>query len=220
MKKKILVVLLCLIFLYCIGGVIYSVLVKQNESTDETSSSLLTINNYDYSLSEERVSSLYKNEFTALKNNLESDEVNIDEYVRSIAKLYIIDLYSLKDKTNKYDVTASQYVKEESKENFKLKVSETIYKYIEDNTNNTRNQELPQVSEVVVNSVENIIYLIDTTEYEAYKVNVEWLYEKDLGYDTSANLILININNKISVVEENRVETLDQSGEIEEIKNS
>jgi len=220
MKKKILVILLCLIFLYCIGGVVYSVLVKQNESTEENNDTLLTINNYDYSLSEEKVGSLYKNEFKTLKNNLESDEINIDEYVKSIAKLYIIDLYSLKDKTNKYDVTASQYVKEESKENFKLKVSETIYKYIKDNSDNKRNQELPRVSEVFVKDIENTTYLIDNTEYEAYKVNVEWLYEKDLGYDTSANLILINIDNEISVVEETRVEILNQSEEIEEIKNS
>lgn len=79
---------------------------------------------------------------------------------------------------------------------------------------------MPRVSEVVINDIENTTYLVDSTEYEAYKVNIEWLYEKDLGYDTSANLILINIDNKISVVEETRVEILNQSEEVEEIKNS
>ena len=34
MKKKILVVLLVLIFLYCIGGVIYSIVVSQNNTNE------------------------------------------------------------------------------------------------------------------------------------------------------------------------------------------
>ena len=211
MKKKILVVLLVLIFLYCIGGVIYSVLISQKDNTDKTTNVLIKIDGYDYFIDEKRESSLYINEFKNLKENLESDEINIDDYIKCIAKLYIIDLYSLNSKNNKYDVTSTQYVNEQIRDNFKLKVSETIYKYIEDNSDNLRKQELPQVSEVVIKNVETVYYLLNDVEISAYKVNVEWLYEKDLGYDTSANLILINDNNMVSVLEESRVEDVELS---------
>lgn len=211
MKKKILVLLLVLIFLYCIGGVVYSVLISQKDNTDKVTNTLIKIDGYDYFIDEKRESSLYINEFKNLKDNLESDDINIDEYIKSIAKLYIIDLYSLNSKNNKYDVTSTQYVNEQTRDNFKLKVSETIYKYIEDNSDNLRKQELPQVSEVVIKSVETVSYLLNDVEISAYKVNVEWLYEKDLGYDTSANLILINDNNMVSVLEESRIEEVELS---------
>jgi len=204
MKKKVLIIFLVLIFLYCIGGVIYSLFI--NTEVKEEEKKIITINNFDYEINEKNVGSLYINEFKKMKDNLESAEINYKDYVDSISKLYIIDLYSLNDKINKYDVTSVQYVNKESQENFKLKVSETIYKYIEDNSNNDRKQELASVVEVIIKNVENTNYLIGEKEYEAYNVTLEWLYEKDLGYDTNAILTLIKDENVISVVSEKRIE--------------
>jgi len=204
MKKKVLIIFLVLIFLYCIGGVIYSLFI--NTDVKEEEKKIITINNFDYEINEKNVGSLYINEFKKMKDNLESAEINYKDYVDSISKLYIIDLYSLNDKINKYDVTSVQYVNKESQENFKLKVSETIYKYIEDNSNNDRKQELASVVEVIIKNVENTNYLIGEKEYEAYNVTLEWLYEKDLGYDTNAILTLIKDENVISVVSEKRIE--------------
>ena len=199
--KKVLIVLLILIFIYCIGGIVYSLSIKDNKKQEDI---FLTINGYDYKIKND-LSDLYKNEFNVLKTNLESDK-SIDDYIKSIAKLYIIDLYSLNDKVNKYDVSASQYVKESSRENFKLKVSETIYKYIEDNSTGVREQNLPNVSEILVEDVSETTYMIDTNEYKAYQVLINWKYDKDLGYPTSAVLTLIENNNIVSVVSEKRVE--------------
>lgn len=204
MKRKILIVILCLIFLYCIGGVVYSVLIKQVDEKESVKSSLVSVDNYEYKIDSDVVSSLYKKEFDILKANLESEEINFDEYVKSLAKLYVIDLYSLNSKSNKYDVTASQYVFSNGKDNFKLKVSESIYKYIEDNGNGDRKQELPCVSEIFVNSVSESSYMIGDISYDAYLVDVSWLYEKDLGYETNCLLTLIKDNNIVSVVEESK----------------
>lgn len=210
MKKKILIILLSLIFIYCIGGVIYSVVVRQSTSNkDKENENIITINNYDYTLNADNVTSLYKKEFNSLKNNLESSEVDYNNYVTSIAKLYIIDLYTLSIKSNKYDITSSQYVYSLGRENFKLKVSETLYKFIEDNTDG-RKQEFPEVSEVIIDSVEDATYTIEATNFVAYNVKVHWLYKKDLEYDEDAILTLIRDNNIISVVEENRVEDLEE----------
>ena len=200
--KKVLVVLLILIFVYCIGGVIYSLNIKDNKKQEDT---ILSINGYEYKI-KNSVNDLYKNEFNKLKTNLESDNVNIDEYIKSIAKLYIIDLYSLNDKINKYDVSAAQYVIDTSRENFKLKVSETIYKYIEDKSDGERSQDLPIVTEIFVDNVNETTYKINELDYKGYQVLISWKYDKDLGYPMSADLTLIEENNIISVVSEKRIE--------------
>jgi len=200
--KKVLVVLLILIFVYCIGGVIYSLNIKDDKKQEDT---ILSINGYEYKI-KNSVNDLYKNEFNKLKTNLESDNVNIDEYIKSIAKLYIIDLYSLNDKINKYDVSAAQYVIDTSRENFKLKVSETIYKYIEDKSDGERSQDLPIVTEIFVDNVNETTYKINELDYKGYQVLISWKYDKDLGYPMSADLTLIEENNIISVVSEKRIE--------------
>jgi len=200
--KKVLVVLLILIFVYCIGGVIYSLNIKDNKKQEDT---ILSINGYEYKI-KNSVNDLYKNEFNKLKTNLESDNVNLNEYIKSIAKLYIIDLYSLNDKINKYDVSAAQYVIDTSRENFKLKVSETIYKYIEDKSDGERSQDLPIVTEVFVDNVNETTYKINELDYKGYQVLISWKYDKDLGYPMSADLTLIEENNIISVVSEKRIE--------------
>ena len=200
--KKVLVVLLILIFVYCIGGVIYSLNIKDDKKQEDT---ILSINGYEYKI-KNSVNDLYKNEFNKLKTNLESDNVNLNEYIKSIAKLYIIDLYSLNDKINKYDVSAAQYVIDTSRENFKLKVSETIYKYIEDKSDGERSQDLPIVTEVFVDNVNETTYKINELDYKGYQVLISWKYDKDLGYPMSADLTLIEENNIISVVSEKRIE--------------
>ena len=210
MRKKVLITVLILIFLYCMGGVVYSLFVTSN-NTNEIEKKILDINNYDYKVDENLISDLYASEFKKLKINLETNDIDYNEYIESISKLYIIDLYSLKDKLNKYNVTSAQYVYSDSQENYKFKVNETLYKYIEDNSDNNRKQELPRVVEVIVKSVENTTYLIGNTEYESYNVNVEWLYEKDLGYDTNAVLTLIRKNNVVSVVEEKRIDLIEET---------
>ena len=204
MKKKILVILLVLIFLYCIGGVIYSIVIKQIDKKNEHVN-IITINNYDYKLNADKETSLYKKEFNLLKNNLESDQINFKEYATSIAKLYIIDLYTLSTKANKYDITSNQYIWSTGRDNYTLKVSETLYKYIEDNTLGKRSQELPKVSEVIIKNIEESTYLIGSNEYPSYVITIEWLYEKDFGYDVNAVITLINDNDIISVVEENKM---------------
>ena len=204
MKKKILIILLILIFIYCIGGVIYSIIINQKTKGKEADNNILTINNYDYQI-DDSVTTLYKNEFNSLKSNLESKDIDYNNYASSIAKLYIIDLYTLSIKRNKYDVTSSQYIYSSVIENYKLKVSDTLYNFIEDNCDE-RNQELPEVSEVIIENVEESTYLIDSKEYDSYVITLSWLYKKDLGYDTEAVLTLINKDGIISVIEEKRLE--------------
>ena len=79
-------------------------------------------------------------------------------------------------------------------------------KYIMDNTNGDREQELPLVSEIFVKNVEESTYKIGDDDLPSYEITMNWLFERDLGYDVDAKLILVKDGEYISVVEESRVE--------------
>ena len=76
--------------------------------------------------------------------------------------------------------------------------------YIKNNIYNDRKQDLPIVSSVSVSSVEKIdatseINLNDLKDVEAYEVKMNITYEKDLGYQKTATVIVIKDENKFSV---------------------
>ena len=73
--------------------------------------------------------------------------------------------------------------------------------HVKNNVYGDRVQELPQVKSVTVNSIQEDKYTYNDNEYEAYKVDTSWEYEKDMGYDTSGVFYLIKDNNKLNVVE-------------------
>lgn len=148
---------------------------------------------------------LYREEFNALRENLEGGNINYDEYAASVARMFIIDLYTIKNKVNKYDIGGIDFVYNKALDNYKDNVTDTIYKYVEDNTNGDRTQQLPVVKEVTVNSVEKGKYKIESEnkEYDCYKFKLSWNYSVDLGYDNSGEIIVINSNNKMYVVEKN-----------------
>lgn len=200
MKKKILLFIFIIILVYAIGGIIFWFLNRKPEVV--RISNLDSISGYNYNL-KSNDKELYKSEFKILKKNLESNEINKEEYAKSISKMFIIDLYTLNNKINKYEIGGEQFVYPDAVENFKLNVQNTIYKYLEDNSNNFRKQELPEVSNVTINNIENIDYTIKDQTFKGYKVKLSWEYVKDLGYDKEGELILVIIDKNIYIVEKN-----------------
>lgn len=148
---------------------------------------------------------LYREEFNKLRDNLEGGSINYDEYAASVARLFIIDLYTIKNKINKYDIGGVDFVYSGALDNYKDNVTDTIYKYVEDNTNGDRTQQLPVVKSITVNNVEKSKYKIESEnkEYDSYKFRLSWSYSADLGYDTTGEIIVINKDNKMYVVEKN-----------------
>lgn len=200
MKKKILLFVLIVVLVYAIGGFIY---IKLNKKPDVIQvSDLDKINGYNYTL-KSNDTQLQTDEFNVLKANLESESINYEEYAKSVAKLFIIDLYTLNSKINKYDVGGAQYVYPDAVSNYKLNVQNTIYKYMEDNTNKNRNQILPEVSTIDITKFEETTYKIEEKEYPGYKAELSWTYVEDLGYDTNAEVLLIKQDKTYYVVEDN-----------------
>ena len=150
---------------------------------------------------EDRDTELYKTTFEELKEILKAEEVDNEKLASSIAKLFIIDLYTIKNKVNKFDVGGLDFVFSSVKSNYSLNVQETLYKYVEDNTNKKRNQALPEVSEVNVTSIAAATFEVGGKTYNGYNVNISWKYVMDLKYDTSAKLKLIYDKDSYYVIE-------------------
>mgnify|MGYP004624117443 FL=1 len=159
-----------------------------------------SIDNYGYTL-DQRDSKLMKDTYKKLKEILNEKEIDYDKYAEELAKLFVIDLFTINNKINKYDVGSLEYVYPDNVENFKTNVEDTIYKIVEDNTKGKRKQELPIVSSVSIEEETNGEYELSDVQNKSYIVKLKWTYEKDMGYDSNAIITLIEKDNKLYVVE-------------------
>ena len=151
-KKKIVIVILILLicFLVIIGA---KLLLNLKPDKQEN----VKIQGYDYQL-EDRDTKLYQDKFLELKQILEQEQIDKQEYAKLVSELYLIDLYTIDNKTSKYDVGSLEFICQEDQEEFKNKVMDTIYKLVEDNSTNTRKQNLPIVKNTEVVDIKEIEY--------------------------------------------------------------
>lgn len=206
MKGKSWLIGISLVLLVSLLGILsyYTFFKKDAKPVAKEPEKVNQITGYGITLNDEDTK-LYKNEFNNLKNNLESGNIDYNEYAKSVAKMFIIDLYTINNKKNKYDVGGLEFVFKSAQENYITNVTDTLYKYVTDNTHKTRTQILPEVSDINVDSIENTQFKIEETKssYNAYKIKLTWNYVEDLGYDKTAEVIVINDSDKLYVVEEN-----------------
>lgn len=199
-NKKFLIIALIILILGLVSAVIlYFKPFKKNSEKIEVLS-VDRIKNFNYEL-EDRDTELFKKEYEELKNVLSNEEVNYTKYSESLAKLYIIDLYTIRNKRNVYDVGGLEYVYPSIKDNFELKVKDTLYKYIENDTGD-RKQKLPKVSTIRIDEITEDSVIYQDKTLPSFNVKLSWDYDEDLGYDKSAELILVKEENKIYVLEQ------------------
>ena len=197
MRKKLLIIALLLLFIYSVGGIYFYFF---DNKTQEKIININSIEGYEYTL-KSSATEIMKQEFNILKENLESSAVNKEEYAVSIAKLFIIDLYTMNNKLNKYDVGGSDYIYKNAVANYKLSVTDTLYKYLEDNIDGKRKQVLPEVSSIELVEITESELEIDEKVYFGYKVNLNWEYIADLEYDREAEIIIIEDSNILYIAE-------------------
>ena len=190
MKKKIILIVLGILLLAGIGVGVYWFVNRDKEDEGPKNKAAIVdrIDGYDYTL-DDRDTKIFKDEFQNLKTILTGDEIDYDAYAESLAKLFVIDFYTLSTKINKYDVGCLEYLKDTDTETFKSKAGDTLYKYVEDDTNHKRVQTLPEVKSIVDTDL--------STEGDTYSVTIEWDYQKDLEYDNKAVIKFIKIDNKL-----------------------
>ena len=87
--------------------------------------------------------------------------------------------------------------------NYRLNIENTLYKYLENNSDGNRNQELPVVSNVIIDEMLDEKYSLNKENVPCKNVNVTIEYENDLGYDKSGTITLVKQDKYYYIVEYN-----------------
>lgn len=193
------VLILSIVFVAYIYQSIFSNIgksVKKVTITDE-------IKEYGYVL-EDNETKLYKDYFKQLAktlNNKDEEDIDYDKYAELISKMFVADFYNLDNKITKNDVGGVQFIHEDMQENFLLKAKDTMYKNIESDVYDDRDQELPVVQDVKLDDISTTTFDYKDTSYDAYEVTLSWNYKKDLGYDDEKVFTIIKVDKKLWLVE-------------------
>lgn len=198
-KYKYPLLLLILVIIIIVGLIVFKVFFAKDEVKNNVKV-IDTIVDFSYTL-DERDTKLMKDTYEELKNILKERKIDYDEYAKVLAKLFVIDLFTMDNKINKYDVACLEYVYPDNLENFKTNVEDTIYKLMEDNTYGKRTEKLSIVNSVEVTNEEESTFKINEEEVPSYVVTLNWTYDKDLGYDKNAKITMIRKDKKLYVVE-------------------
>lgn len=173
---------------------------SEEEKTDVNVTSVISnINDYGYTL-DDRDSDYMKEVFQELEDILNATEVDYQAYAEALAKLFVIDFYTLNNKINKYDVGSLEYILSSGVYTFRQKAQDTIYRDILDNTYRDRIQDLPEITNVTILNTEETTYTLNEEEVNAIKVEMNYEYREDLGYDTEGTIYFVRNGNKLEVV--------------------
>lgn len=199
MKRKYKISLYVLLLLILVIGCLF--ILSYFNKGDSTNVKIVdTIDNFSYTL-DERDTKLMKDTYNDLKKTLKAKDIDYEEYAKYLAKLFVIDLFTLDNKINKYDVGGIEYVYPDAKDNFTINVEDTLYRHILNNSNGKRKQKLPVVSDVEIEDIEEKEYVYNETTLEGFLVTLKWDYEVDLGYDKEATINIVRKDNMLYVAE-------------------
>lgn len=193
-RKKIFIIALVVILLVAIGGFcIWKFVINKPTQKPAVITVLDSIKEYGYSLND-KDSKYFKSEYDELHKILKSDEIDEKEYATKVARLFVIDLYTLSTKINKYDIGGTEFFFADKKNMFEQKAMDTLYSTLTDNTYGDRKQDLPEIKNVETVSVEETTYTMKGQEVKAYLIKLKMEYVKKLGYDDEASVIVCKEN--------------------------
>lgn len=203
MRKKykvgLIVISVLLVGVICLG--VLRIFYNDEEEKREVNvtSVISNISDYGYTL-DDRDTDYMKEVFSELENILEALEIDYHAYAEALAKLFVIDFYTLENKINKYDIGSLEYILSSSVESFRLKAQDTIYRDVIDNTYRDRIQDLPEITNVEVVNTEDTTFTLNDEEVDAIKVEMNYEYKEDLGYDTEGTIYLVRNDVKLEIV--------------------
>ena len=158
------------------------------------------ISDFDYTLND-NATKYYKSLFNELKDLLNKSPVDDDEYAKKVSQLFTADLFTLDNKITSSDIGGLEYVYKDFQDDFISIAQSSMYASVKTNIYGDRKQELPEVTEVtVIDSKKNSFKIGSKTIDNAYYINVEIKYKKDLKYPTKYSLVLVKNDKKIEVV--------------------
>lgn len=159
-----------------------------------------SLDEYGYTL-DRYASSNYKELYKSLKELLNTKEYDEREYAKLVAQLFTSDLFTISNKISSSDIGGLQFVYSDFKNDFIKIAQNSLYNNVESDLYDNRTQELPTVIMVNVKEVTNDTFKYKEIIFEnAYYISLNITYEKDLGYASDFNVVLVKNNNKLEVV--------------------
>lgn len=171
---------------------------EEDRGEANVSNIISNITDYGYTL-DDRDTDYMKDTFHELEDILSATEVDYNLYANTLAKLFVIDFYTLDNKINKYDVGSLEYILSSSVDMFRQKATDTIYRDVIDNTYRDRIQDLPEITNVTILDTEETTFTLNEEEVSAIKVTMNYEYKEDLGYDTEGTIYFVRSANKLEV---------------------
>lgn len=171
---------------------------EEDRGEANVSNIISNITDYGYTL-DDRDTDYMKDTFHELEDILSATEVDYNLYANTLAKLFVIDFYTLDNKINKYDVGSLEYILSSSVDMFRQKATDTIYRDVIDNTYRDRIQDLPEITNVTILDTEETTFTLNEEEVSAIKVTMNYEYNEDLGYDTEGTIYFVRNANKLEV---------------------
>lgn len=188
-------------FILAVIVVVIGVLIYRQFFTSDEIRVVSSIKDYHYQL-ESNQTKIFKKYYRDLEEELEDDRIDEEHYAKLVSKLFIIDFYTLSNKVTNQDVGGVQFLHSNIQDNFKMKATDTIYKYVKSNIYGNRRQKLPVVKDVEIEELKQIAYTYQEIEdASAFRVKVKISYKKDMGFDKNKTLILVHEDRKLSIVE-------------------
>ena len=196
----IMIFLIIVVLIIISFGLYNSFFKKEKEEIVVVKNKLDSLELYGYTL-DDLDTELYKEYFDELRTILNKNEINYEEYAKTIVKLFVSDFYNLDNKISSSDFGGVEFIHPDLLENFKLNAGDTMYSHIKTNIKGDRNQDLPVVTNVEITGCETTKYNYNEKDYEAYKVSSKWEYNEDLGYENEKDYFIIKDGNKLFIVE-------------------
>ena len=205
-KKKLIIFVLVLIL--AVALVVFALNNGKKDSVDEGKKKVVVdeIKEFSYTVAKSDTK-LFKDTFKELKTELSKKEVDNKNYASLVSKLFVIDFYTLSNKSNVNDVGAVQFVYSGYTTDFVEYARKGMYKQVKSNLDNNRQQELPEVATVTIESIDEVVpssileneAFKDVTEANAYEVKINWTYTKSNDFQTSATMLIVKDGDKLSV---------------------
>lgn len=199
-KNKKVLALLILIGVILFGYLIFRVRNDFFKKQDKTVVDSIVL--YGYTL-EKTDTKLYENNFKELSKILNEKTIDYEKYAEYLSKLFLIDTFTLNNKLASTDIGGIEFLHPDLKENFKENMGYNMYKNIEVNLDGKREQELPIVKDVTVDTIKEEKVKYNDKEYDGYKIKANIEYEKDLGYQTEIELTLIKDDKILYIIKGN-----------------
>lgn len=204
--KPITKILLCLIVVALIVGgfLVWNNFIKPMNNKSKVIDSIKN-EDVDYVVSDTDTK-LFKENFKELKKILNEKEIDNKKYAETITKLFVIDFFTLSNKTSKNDVGGVQFVYSSYKTDFVEGARDTMYKQVHSLvTDDKSNSTLPTVTKVKIDDIDEISPYsmfegnIFAEDQVGYMINISWEYKNKDDFQNNATIIVVPDGKKLSI---------------------